>query len=257
MKRNFGISLMLNLALAMGLAFLLVKQHQTAPVPPTALPKAPQITNLATVPAPVLPHETVTRSFRWSDLDSSNGYRGFIANLRAIGCPETSIADIVRGNFDRAFSWERSRLRLDASVSGPWSRASENALINNLLVSSSPWLARDGNWNADARRTAASSGNQSSGGQRQQADLNGDHRQNSGSSPQLAGGPISSSEPPAVLETSANGQPATSDPYTMSSQDIMARQQAQYYGWYQPQVIAAAAGQLPLYINPDAFHPIQ
>ena len=118
----------MNLALLASLALLLAKQRQRAAVPPPALTGQAPI-----VSTPSSPAEIVTQSFRWSDLESSNDYRAFVANLRAIGCPEASVADIVRGNVDRAFSWERSQLRLDGSGTGPWSWARETDLINDLL----------------------------------------------------------------------------------------------------------------------------
>src|ERR1700722_9895043 len=71
--------------------------------------------------------------FRWSQLNSGNDYRNYIANLRAIGCPENTIEDIVRGNVGRAFAWERSQLKIDSSATGPWSPEKEQALVGNLL----------------------------------------------------------------------------------------------------------------------------
>ncbi|HEV2331513.1 MAG TPA: hypothetical protein VGY56_22245 [Verrucomicrobiae bacterium] len=240
--------------------------------------------------------------FRWSDLDASIGYRGFVDNLRAIGCPETSIADIVRGNVDRAFSWERRRLGLNGSGNGAWSQASEVALINDLLGNtgarqvaiysqngstilsgamqadprprvdntpqddvsqgapvseprsyyqngqtqfSSSWLAQGGSWNANASLTAAGAvpANESSGGQGQQSDANGNSRQNSSSVSQLGSDPGSSPEQPSAPQTSPcgsnpgtspNSQAPSNDPYTKSSQDIMAQQLQDYYSWYEP-----------------------
>jgi hypothetical protein len=231
--------------------------------------------------------------FRWHQLDSGNDYRLFIANLRASGCPENTIADIVRGNVERAFNWKRAQQKIDASANGPWSQASEIDLIDNLLgtrntshtvfsqsadasptgnlkvashqagenapqngdgqiaqfagssshsqgiqkpLSSTQWLADGGTWNANAGMSVAVSGNQPSSGQSQQPDANGDPSQ------------------PAISETPAHTKPATDDPFTMSGQDIMAQQQAQYYEWYEPQVTAATANQEPLSINLDNFH---
>jgi hypothetical protein len=62
-----------------------------------------------------------------------NQHRLYLANLRAIGCPEPTIEDIVRGDAARAFSWERSQLGLDGSGAGPWSRLREMQLVASLL----------------------------------------------------------------------------------------------------------------------------
>jgi len=64
---------------------------------------------------------------------SGKDYRAYINNLRAIGCPEPTIEDIVRGDADRAFSWERNQLGLNGSGNGPWSRAREMQLVASLL----------------------------------------------------------------------------------------------------------------------------
>lgn len=72
-------------------------------------------------------------AFRWSELLPAKDYRRYIANLRAIGCPEATIEDIVRGDTGRAFAWERNQLGLDGSGAGPWSRAQERQLVASLL----------------------------------------------------------------------------------------------------------------------------
>jgi hypothetical protein len=330
MKRILGISLSLNLALLSSLTYLLAKHYKTATVPVPASSGMNAPAPATTISAPTSPRTLAEAlpPFRWSDLDSSNGYQGFVANLRAIGCPEKTIADIVRGNVDRAFSWERAQLHLDGSGGGSWSQAKEVALINNLLgnpstpqassysqnsaflvasprtvptqnVASTPqsgnsqaaqlsapqsysqnaqtspsassWVAQGGAWNANAALTATVSANQSSGGQGQQSDANGESRQNLSSWPQLSGDPNSAdsepndpnSEPnntptgPTAPRTSQNDQPNPNDPYTWSSQDIMAQQQAEYYEWYEPQVLADTANGAFLTINPDEFHPTQ
>jgi hypothetical protein len=79
-----------------------------------------------------------SKPFRWSQLMSAKDYRVYVANLRAIGCPEPTIEDIVRGDVDRTFSWERSQLGLDGSGSGPWSRSREMKLIGSLLGEQRP-----------------------------------------------------------------------------------------------------------------------
>ncbi len=69
---------------------------------------------------------------------SAGDYRAYIANLRAIGCPEPTIEDIVRGDAARAFSWERRELGLDGSGAGPWSRSHEMQLVASLLGAHPP-----------------------------------------------------------------------------------------------------------------------
>jgi hypothetical protein len=74
-----------------------------------------------------------TGPLRWNQLVSTGDYRTFIANLRAIGCPEPTIEDIVRGDTARVFSWERRELGLDGSNTDSWSRSRELQLVASLL----------------------------------------------------------------------------------------------------------------------------
>jgi len=144
MKIILRISLILNLGLIGGLIFLLSKQHQQIVAPSLVSPKA------APLQVAVPPSHEPTRptgnpsgeeerakgafhGFRWNDLISQTSYRTFIANLRAVGCPEPTVEDIVRGDADRAFAWKRSQLGLDDSGNGPWSQKSEMKMVASLL----------------------------------------------------------------------------------------------------------------------------
>lgn len=120
----------MNLLLAGGLVFVAISKREDAK------PPAPEKTigpvAVATSPAPQQA-EAQPQPFRWQQLDSGSDYRDFIAKLRAIGCPENTIEDIVKGNVSRAFAWERSRQKNDGLGNGPWSEASELAVVNDLL----------------------------------------------------------------------------------------------------------------------------
>ncbi len=132
MKTMSKISICLNLALLGGVIFLLASQRKEAAVPALASSGKP-LTPTAVSPAPPAPPAMEPAPFRWSQLDSTDDYRVYVVNLRAIGCPEQTIADIVRGNTSRAFAWKRNQLRLDGSGSGPWSRSEEMQLVAALL----------------------------------------------------------------------------------------------------------------------------
>lgn len=132
MRTLSGISFALNLGLISAFSVIFVARHQTVALPGPILSEGKPALDDASFAVPQSP-QTVTQPFRWRDLNSSNGYSGFIANLRAVGCPEASIEDIVRGNVERAFSWERGQLHLDGSGNGPWSRNQEQQLVAALL----------------------------------------------------------------------------------------------------------------------------
>lgn len=138
MKTTLRISLLLNLTLFAGLIFLLTNQRNPAAAPAPALPEARPSALTVEDSAPSKTSDVEPVSFRWSQLLSAKDYQRYIASLRAIGCPEATIEDIVRGDTDRAFSWERSQLGLDGSGAGPWSRSREMQLVASLLGGQPP-----------------------------------------------------------------------------------------------------------------------
>ena len=100
--RLLACSILLNLIfLGTGL-WSLTRQPATAPapavLPPTAL-----------TPAPAAP-------FRWSQLEAGD-YPTYIANLRAIGCPEETIRDLITA--DVASQYEEKRRQLMAAGPHP------------------------------------------------------------------------------------------------------------------------------------------
>ncbi len=76
--------------------------------------------------------------FRWSQLESPNSYFAYVAKLRAAGCPEPTIRDIVQGDADRAFNFKRRQLNLDGSGTGSWSQTAERILVARLLGDALP-----------------------------------------------------------------------------------------------------------------------
>lgn len=133
MKTTLRISILLNLALLGGVIFLLVnlRQKESGAAPISSGVKPPAQTAAASTPLTPLVNEPAT--FRWSQLMSGKDYRVYIANLHAAGCPEATIEDIVRGDTERAFAWERNQLSLDGTGHGPWSQAREAQLVASLL----------------------------------------------------------------------------------------------------------------------------
>ncbi len=121
-----------------GLIFVLMNQRKEETTAAPVLSEArPPLRAIATPAAPAS-SDMETAPFHWSQLVSAKDYRAYIANLRAIGCPEPTIEDIVRGDTDRAFAWERSQLDLDGAGTGPWSQAREMQLVASLLSGQPP-----------------------------------------------------------------------------------------------------------------------
>lgn len=124
----------MNLILFSGLIFLLVDRHTERVFSSKSPSTAKRVTPAADDPTGRQPMKSKPQPFRWQQLESPTDYRIYIANLRAAGCPEATIEDIVKGDASRAFSWERHQLGLDGSGTGSWSRFRETQLVASLLA---------------------------------------------------------------------------------------------------------------------------
>ncbi|HEX3799004.1 MAG TPA: hypothetical protein VH413_09915 [Verrucomicrobiae bacterium] len=136
MKAALKISLLLNAGLLGALFFALNRGQK---LPPTAAnePSVPASSSLdSATPTTVVVTNLVEKPFRWSQLESSD-YRVYIKNLRAIGCPEPTVCDLVTADVDSLFG-EKSRgleKKIADLANGPLSErlASEPALKAELL----------------------------------------------------------------------------------------------------------------------------
>src|SRR5947208_8054614 len=97
-------SVLLNAAL---IAAYLTRPHAQAPVSSdsAATPeiKVVRSANQARSLRPLAIELTTTNGFRWGSVESPD-YREYIANLRAIGCPEETIRDIVIADVNKLFA---------------------------------------------------------------------------------------------------------------------------------------------------------
>lgn len=110
-KTFLVISLLLNLGLAAALL------RPTAPAPAAPPPAAPAVTPAPAVAAPAARPRTVTQivtntlsqKFDWNAVESDD-YKKYIANLRAIGCPEETIRDIITADVNKLYESRRKAL---------------------------------------------------------------------------------------------------------------------------------------------------
>jgi hypothetical protein len=130
MRTMIKISVLLN-AVLLGTAIFLREHPRTVPVSAPAIPAVAATVEPDTAPAPVV--QTVVAPFHWNQLMSTNDYRSFVANLRAAGCPESTVEDIVRGNVQRAFDWKREELHAAGSEPGPWSAQAQGDMVAYFL----------------------------------------------------------------------------------------------------------------------------
>jgi hypothetical protein len=115
MKTRLTVLLLLLNAAALTAGFVLLSQQRGWP---TAQDHAAAQTELAArqaraaAPQPSAPAEPtvvyVTNDFRWSQLESTD-YREYIANLRAVGCPESTIKDLILTDVMRLYAKRRGQ----------------------------------------------------------------------------------------------------------------------------------------------------
>jgi hypothetical protein len=130
MKMTVTVSIVLNVLLLGGLALLWRHPRELA----SSAPVTPAITaqDERQIPsAPVVQTEIVP--LRWSQFLSTNGYRAFVTNLRAAGCPEATVEDIVRGDTGRAYTMMREHLGVSAMEPGRWSGQAQAHMVAYFL----------------------------------------------------------------------------------------------------------------------------
>jgi len=134
MQSTLRVSIWLNLILMGAVIVLLICRHREAAVLAPGASAAKPVVRTAAALARPAPMPVMPKPFSWRQLESTNDYRAYVANLRGVGCPEATIRDIVQGDVERTFARERDQLSLGVAGSGPWSGANEQQLVANLLA---------------------------------------------------------------------------------------------------------------------------
>ncbi|MEW6301991.1 MAG: hypothetical protein AB1705_00875 [Verrucomicrobiota bacterium] len=103
--------LFLSLFLNAGLLVALVARLKPAPPPPAPPPQVKFVTNTVVreVVAEAAPVKAV-KPLDWRVVESED-YKKYIANLRAIGCPEETIRDIIIADVNKLFEARKKELR--------------------------------------------------------------------------------------------------------------------------------------------------
>ncbi|MFM8471103.1 MAG: hypothetical protein ACKODH_14255 [Limisphaerales bacterium] len=118
---NSKVLLVLSVVLNVALGAVLLKPSPTPPAPPapTATPAAKVGPDKA-APAVAAPAakvrtltqivtNTVAQKFDWNAVESAD-YKQYIANLRAIGCPEETIRDIITADVNKLYEAKRKEM---------------------------------------------------------------------------------------------------------------------------------------------------
>lgn len=295
MRRLQGVSFILNLVLFGAVLLLLASQRKLISAKMTAPPATDNASVENSVTASKIMFESAQRlpsleQFRWSQLQSTNDYRRYVLNLRAIGCPESTLRDIVSGDVTRAFAYKRHQLRTDGTGTGLWSQANEAKVLAGYLGEQPPEtgnLPTSQTFSGNAQPTSQT-----------QAPASATASPGSVPPPGMAGSPVNYSpvyplvfrkvdltalrfgaeEKTAIAQvqqqflTDIGGyNQSPSDPGylarwqtaqvnaddalrgALGAEAFMAYEQQLYYDWYQPQITAADAGGGTLNINPALF----
>src|ERR1043165_5400469 len=91
--RMLFFSVLANVSFAVVVVYLISVRAGGSKEPPFPGAAAPQVKRLGRDPGEVLTN-LVSERFLWSRVESSD-YKQYIANLRAIQCPEATIRDII------------------------------------------------------------------------------------------------------------------------------------------------------------------
>jgi len=98
--------LLLNLAVVAGLlTFLVVERQEVRRIPAEEPLVKNEVTTSALVSEMAPPVIVVTNTFQWAQLESED-YHEYIGRLRSIGCPETTIRDIIIADLDKLLAPE-------------------------------------------------------------------------------------------------------------------------------------------------------
>jgi hypothetical protein len=118
---NFKVLLALSLLANTGLAYFALRQSASAPADsPTVAQStsgaasAAKQTALAAKPAVKLVESTITNTvvkrFTWESVESPD-YKEYIANLRAVGCPDETIRDIIIADVNKLYEAKKKLVR--------------------------------------------------------------------------------------------------------------------------------------------------
>src|ERR1700744_2780196 len=99
MNKFFKISIALNLALASFVWWRLRSRPVAENPSPVSADNAFVSLSASNAASPVA--EPIAPKFHWSELESAD-YRVYIANLRRVECPESTIHDIITADVDEA-----------------------------------------------------------------------------------------------------------------------------------------------------------
>jgi hypothetical protein len=111
MNRWLKLSIAVNLVLTTLVLLLVFGQRSNQPAATiTSFDSQPHADTGVSAQESVLSSASDSPNFRWSQLESTN-YRTYMGNLRAIGCPERTLRDIIVADVDGLYASRRAELQ--------------------------------------------------------------------------------------------------------------------------------------------------
>src|SRR5260221_5979143 len=133
MKLELKLSLLGNLLLVLTCAVLAIRPWRRGEPRNTLAPNSTVTARVSSAPPDDPGVSPRPVGFWWQTLESTD-YRTYVANLRAIGCPERTIGDIVQADVHGLFADKRREFGLDTQdASSPWSTSEEGRVIAVLI----------------------------------------------------------------------------------------------------------------------------
>ena len=108
MKTRLALWLSLTASLALAVGIVLSLKHAPPPVQSAAAPQPVVATNVESQP-PKVSSATPGSRFRWNQIESED-LKAYRDNLRAIGCPEVTVREIIRSVINERFGPRRQAI---------------------------------------------------------------------------------------------------------------------------------------------------
>ena len=109
-RRFIPYALLVNLALAVWVGYLVATRPGSPVQPPASLPGKPARPPSA-IPSPALVVTNILRElFTWAKVESRD-YPQYIANLRAVHCPESTLQDIIITDITKNYARKKAELQ--------------------------------------------------------------------------------------------------------------------------------------------------
>ena len=132
MRTTLRISILLNCSLLACLALLFLNSSRTQnPVAARAETISVTPDFETSTPTPVASPTAELKPFRWSQIEAAD-YPTYIANLRAIGCPEQTIHDIITADMESQYAAQRRPLEAKLAATAIAGRVETEAELRAL-----------------------------------------------------------------------------------------------------------------------------